>query len=105
VGIWKAAVVGATDRVEDAKFLWREGRRGTGLLLVCVGVAAKGFLTHARCTAKTGEIHANRFRKRLVALPSALSHQDSSLPAKDSIAISPAVRLPGVQIRPSNSSS
>jgi hypothetical protein len=33
--------VEATDRVEDAKFLWREGRRGSGLLLVCVGVAAR----------------------------------------------------------------
>lgn len=40
-GIWKAAAVGAPDRVEDAKFLWREGRRGSGLLLACVGVAAR----------------------------------------------------------------
>ena len=41
LGIWKAAAVGATDHVEDAKFLWREGRRGSALLLVCVGVAAR----------------------------------------------------------------
>lgn len=33
--------MGASDRVEDAKFLWRKGRRGSGLLLACVGVAAR----------------------------------------------------------------
>lgn len=33
--------MGASDRVEDARFLWARGRLGSGLLLACVTVAAR----------------------------------------------------------------
>lgn len=33
--------MGAPDRIEDARFLWDQGRRGSGLLLACAAVAAQ----------------------------------------------------------------
>jgi hypothetical protein len=33
--------MGALERIEDARFLWDQGRRGSGLLLVCAAVAAR----------------------------------------------------------------
>lgn len=38
--------MGAADRIEDAKFLWKTGRRGSGLLLACVAVAARARKEH-----------------------------------------------------------
>lgn len=38
--------MGAVDRIEDAEFLWRTGRRGSGLLLACVAVAARARREH-----------------------------------------------------------
>lgn len=33
--------MGRSDRVEDARLLWEEGRRESGLLLACVAIAAR----------------------------------------------------------------
>lgn len=38
--------MGAVDRIEDAEFLWSTGRRGSGLLLACVAVAARARNEH-----------------------------------------------------------
>lgn len=60
--------MGALDQVEDAKFLWQEGRRGSGLLLACVGVAARARREYPE--ARDGDAFA-----RLVAdhIPGSLS--------------------------------
>jgi hypothetical protein len=33
--------MGISDRIEDARFLWQQGRRESGLLLVCTAVTAR----------------------------------------------------------------
>jgi hypothetical protein len=38
--------MGAPDRIEDARFLWDRGRRGSGLLLACAAVAARARREH-----------------------------------------------------------
>jgi hypothetical protein len=55
--------VGASDRIQDAEFLWQQGRRGSGLLLACAAVAARARRDYP--TAKDGEAFRRLIRDAL----------------------------------------
>lgn len=46
--------VGAADRIDDAVFLWRSGRREGGLLLACVAIAARARREYPREEDRVG---------------------------------------------------